>query len=665
MAGTLRGGMAGINDESRIVEEVEGITGESMFLTRGILVQRPVVATTVQSEDLHSSINDALGAEPEDIDIQDFNFNPQGIELVATLTPAPIALDPDPTGVPDPQPWGVMDFQIQTYPNPEGAYDNPGGFSQWVAVDDEFFIDFGGDFDWGYGGYGGFLEAIVFEAMDDTINEALVGRLFQQEINMDEQTLFSARGQFLGRYDGSDMSMSATGVGTWFDTDLEGLFYWGDPFGETASLYSYDLAPVGFDWGYVGIGLMEPHIRLGVVMGAASYVSGGPGSDAFMWRTLTSDAVPGSGDLFPGEPRGFSGGIWKQGIMDGISVGLVEDFQGSITSFGITVGDVVGGYFENIDEEDTVAFLADSILVEVPVTSLSGAVNLTQVRDTTDFEQLAENGGNIMIEGILSSEVYFQTFPDFGVWESYMHGTGLDSDQWIVRLIDEDPPFGVSWVQAYGTRNTVKHELSGKAAGAWVEFDTTGVIGGEIKGTFNPNNWQAVVLGSYLETTQFMTMVGTEVGREQLKQLDIPAVEIGRTSLSYENFSAETLQSVNMNDVVFFAHSAGADPRVFATSDVNGTFAAPPLPGHSVNLTGAHGVSADFTINTFGISQATPWDASVRGGGTYTGTGGMTTTQPIWMEGGAAGEVGTSNTFTGTAAGVAGTGTNPYPTPAP
>jgi len=283
-AGILRGPTMGFHDE---------VSG--MFLTRGTLVPRPVVPTTILPTDLHSSINDALGAEPDDIDIQDFSFNPQGIDLVATVTPAPIALDPDPTGSSDPQPWGVMDFQIQTYPNSEGAYNNPGGHLQLAALDDDFRLDFGGDFNWGYGGYGSIIEGVVLEAFDDAINESLVGRYMEAEINMDELTLFSARGQFFGRYDGSDMSMSATGVGTWFETDLEGLFYWGDPFGETASLYSYDLTPVGSDLGHVGIGVIEPHIRLGVVLGAAFYgKSGGPGSDAFMWRTVTSDAVPTS-----------------------------------------------------------------------------------------------------------------------------------------------------------------------------------------------------------------------------------------------------------------------------------------------------------------------------------------------------------------------------------
>jgi len=419
-----------------------------------------------------------------------------------------------------------------------------------------------------------------------------------------------------------------------------------------------------------------------LAIGGADYNLTGPGSDAFLWRTLISDAYPqdfgeGGWSLSPLDPLAFTGGIWKQGTMDGATIGLVEDVvlvDGTPTNtiLGIATGQVLGQYFENVEDfqdpshiaaDADALFVADAFMTTIPVVTTSYGSYYRVRSEFENFGQLPTNGGNIIVDGIVGSEIHYSGVEGFGVWESYMHGTGLDSDEWYVRLIDEHPT-SVHWVEAFGDRHTTVNEISGQAPGAWVELGSTGVIGGEIKGTFNPNNWQAVALGAYLETSQFLGMQATTEGQAQLQQLNIPSVEIGRTSLSYENLTAETLQSVNMNDVVFFAYSTGGDPRVFASNDVNGTFAAPPLPGHSVSLTGAHGVNADFTINTFGISPETPWDASVRGDGTYTGTGGMTTTQPIWMEGGAAGTVGTSNTFTGTAAGVAGVGANPH-APAP
>ncbi|MBW2020789.1 MAG: hypothetical protein JRI65_12485 [Deltaproteobacteria bacterium] len=89
-----------------------------------------------------------------------------------------------------------------------------------------------------------------------------------------------------------------------------------------------------------------------------------------------------------------------------------------------------------------------------------------------------------------------------------------------------------------------------------------------------------------------------------------------------------------MNDVTFFAYSTGADPRIWATSGVGGSFinGGPSTSGPAVPLSGG-GLNANFQINRWDTGQ---WGANVDGSGTLnrTDVGG---TVDIQFNGGAAG----------------------------
>ena len=145
-----------------------------------------------------------------------------------------------------------------------------------------------------------------------------------------------------------------------------------------------------------------------------------------------------------------------------------------------------------------------------------------------------------------------------------------------------------------------------------------------------------------METTQFLNMVRDNPAA--LQALNIPSVEIGRASLT----GSSSILNVHMNDVTFFAYSTGASPRIWATSNVGGTYSATPTPGHTVGLSGG-GLNANFGVNNW---NANKWGANVNGSGALqrTDVGGQTN---IRFNGAAAGQYGNGN-FSGTGAGVAG-----------
>lgn len=171
----------------------------------------------------------------------------------------------------------------------------------------------------------------------------------------------------------------------------------------------------------------------------------------------------------------------------------------------------------------------------------------------------------------------------------------------------------------------------------------TGVMGGQLKGTFNPADatWQAVASGAYLETKQFMNMVANGQ-TDALQKLNIPCIQVGKATLE----GSSSLLNVKMKDVTFFAYSTGASPKIWATSNITGSYSGNPLPGHAVNLSGG-GLNASMTMNNWANRQ---WGASVAGLGVLnrTDVGG---TANVTFQGAAAGNYG-NGALAGTGSGT-------------
>ena len=143
-----------------------------------------------------------------------------------------------------------------------------------------------------------------------------------------------------------------------------------------------------------------------------------------------------------------------------------------------------------------------------------------------------------------------------------------------------------------------------------------------------------------------MDMVATPMGKQILAGLNIPSIEIGRANLS----GISSKLDVHMNDVTFFSYSTGADPRIWATNNVGGTYVEIPDIGHTVNLSGG-GLNAKFKVNRWGSNK---WGANITDGIgilNRTDVGGIVN---ISFKGGAAGAYTgtTSGDFSGTATGV-------------
>jgi hypothetical protein len=248
---------------------------------------------------------------------------------------------------------------------------------------------------------------------------------------------------------------------------------------------------------------------------------------------------------------------------------------------------------------------------------------------------------------------------DWGIWRLTSAGTftGTSSDQWsyILGGIGDGSRFldGVIAGDRWSGSDRVLH---GNVAASWVDMSsavpTTGILVGETLGTFNPaalSTWQAVSSGAWLETTKFLQMASTAAGQATLQQLNIPAYEIGSANLSGSVTGANGV-SVDMNNVRFFAPTAGGRPTIWATGNVTGTYSGVPvgvgIPMTQTGGTNTASIAGNLNMQSFNANQ---WRATFSS--TVTSVVGGSNVQ---IFGGAAGSYtgSGSGTLSGTAAGT-------------
>jgi hypothetical protein len=322
------------------------------------------------------------------------------------------------------------------------------------------------------------------------------------------------------------------------------------------------------------------------------------------------------------------------------------------TGLGI-VADTYGGY--NL-EGGLEMWMAEGVFV--PILLKTPTVYTDVYPEYYDFyvDQYygAFNGGGTIAMG--DNEGYSGNLYDvladmpepWGIWANIQFGTysGTTSDDWLMLAMDQEEDFSSThWLQMVGDTWS-EGDIAADVAGAWITVGMgTGVIGGELVGTFDPvaYTWQAIATGSYIDTPRFLDMVANNP--EALEALNIPYIEVGRTNLSYEGTTGN-LQSVYMNDVMFFAYSDDASPKIWATGDVNGTTTTAIAVDDSATLSGTDFGAVDFTVNYSDGFVDGSWGASVSGAGTVGG-------HDINITGGAAGTINSTTDFSGTGAGIA------------
>ncbi|OQB35386.1 MAG: hypothetical protein BWY09_02325 [Candidatus Hydrogenedentes bacterium ADurb.Bin179] len=243
----------------------------------------------------------------------------------------------------------------------------------------------------------------------------------------------------------------------------------------------------------------------------------------------------------------------------------------------------------------------------------------------------------------------------WGVWSTDFFGTYTSAthDRWLGEIATPEPvgeqpvPTKQMGATIYGDP-WENNRLAGGVLGHWASVDAAlaGITFGKLIGTFDPNSYtyQATAVGGFLETAQYLAMTNSQSGRETLRSINIPCVEVGIASLSGTTGDL----TVNMNDAKFFAFSTGQVPHIWATNSVNGNFTNTQPLNTTVNLAGS-GLTADFTVKNWntGTNQ---WMATVTNGQGGITNGGANV-QNLQFRGAAAGNI-SGNSFSGTASGV-------------
>lgn len=260
------------------------------------------------------------------------------------------------------------------------------------------------------------------------------------------------------------------------------------------------------------------------------------------------------------------------------------------------------------------------------------------------------DGGTISIDNYVSEHYSLYTSNrELAIWKNQLFGSySSPTASWTLST------GAVDWGSYYsGTLSTgswsVSNQIIGTTYGYGADISTakTWISVGETLGTYeNSQYWQAVQIGLNLETRKFLEMAGKIPGTPNLAALqamNIPCVEVGRTTLSG---SGNNFTTLSMNDVIFFASSALAKPTIWATGSVTGDYTAPPSIGTAIDLTSA-GFSANFTFQGWNTSNG-KWIATVDGG-----SGGFNGSTSFWGASAGTGASSGSGSITGTASGVA------------
>jgi len=357
---------------------------------------------------------------------------------------------------------------------------------------------------------------------------------------------------------------------------------------------------------------------------------------------------------------GSAGGVWHSGVIEGE---ILMDWIGQDGSAGVLTGDMAGSYAaDGIWQSNWVSL--DTIQLSAAGTATYNSSDpipdpKVMYYDSSAGRTFNAGGGTIQIlnpDGGFVGGFISVPGVNWGIYRGEVNGTftGTVADNWKMSVefrTPKDPPFErYHWAELYGSQWS-GDKISGKFAGAWINFTSavSGVMGGKLYGEYDPldysNIWDLVIGGTMIDTNKFLEMVGEIGGTPNVAALDklkIPRFEIGRTNLAGNNGNL----NVAMNNVIFFAYTAGQSPSIWAAKSVSGTYSDNPATGDQVLLNGAGFSSVAFNVERWAGSAGDKWAAKVNGSGTVGG-------YSVNMKGGAAGSIDSSTNFSGTGAGVA------------
>ncbi|MBI9082518.1 MAG: FecR domain-containing protein [Desulfobacterales bacterium] len=417
-------------------------------------------------------------------------------------------------------------------------------------------------------------------------------------------------------------------------------------------------------------GSADPEILL---MGTANGNRADTG--VFYTQVYSRDFAQGTRTAYEGGAySGFLGGIMNGDFLNAHLAALYMDDAGH-TGFLLS-DDVFGGIYREID-----MFAMAGTVQRVQVSDSPLGISDVTFADNIGFDAIyidsygggfynassGPTGGiNLYPDGLGYGGGGAVYSPDagLGAWAMTQFGSvpggSTVTDDWGLQLSGDTHQFvvdGIEWPDAGGL-------VSGNVAGAWVDLDhaVTGVTGGLLKGTFDPDasTWQAVLGGVNIETSKFMELIENTDGQAILQALNVPSFEVGQINLNQVSGgigSTGEISGVAMTGVTFFANQSGGTPAIWATDKVSGNYIDNPINAEAM-LTGG-GLSVNFQVNHWNSGQ---WGATINGDGTPTGVatnGNAMDGTAITMTGAAAGAIdknlagGTAvGEFSGTSAGV-------------
>jgi hypothetical protein len=426
----------------------------------------------------------------------------------------------------------------------------------------------------------------------------------------------------------------------------------GSPFTDGASNYDGGInALMGSDTSLWGTG--QSYAAPLTIIG--SYSASGVNPHIFSIPAYSYNYVTGANTTYDGGAyKGYLKGIDINKTMEAVFGGLYIAPDGSA---GYLKGSASGNIFPNIG-----------------MFEMSGSIYTVQLSNTGTIFQLSALESMIPSDETIGTinTFKFNTFPQaqynyqenrmgisnyWGLWESSLSGiysgSVMPSGEWNWSMEYSDSPSYPTKVIAHEAsftpENTGKFTgLSYGYAANIISAPFTAISVGDIKGTFDPagNTFRAVQMGAWLRTAKFLEMVADTTaggGRDKLKQLNIPAIEVGRATLTG---SGNGFTNLSMTDTIFFASATGDKAQLWATGNVSGAYSTMPYTNTPIPLSDGSGRSANFTFRNWDTASG-KWLSSING------TGGFNGSTTFRGAGAGTGATTAAGTITGTAAGIA------------
>ncbi|MBF0566777.1 MAG: hypothetical protein HQK89_16245 [Nitrospirae bacterium] len=161
---------------------------------------------------------------------------------------------------------------------------------------------------------------------------------------------------------------------------------------------------------------------------------------------------------------------------------------------------------------------------------------------------------------------------------------------------------------------------------------SSGISSVNALGVYGTNTLDVIFSEIMLETPQYLFLACNDStgatcspvaqNTAKLGYLNLPAVEVGTTSLSGGIIAGSDYMNIIMQNVHFFAPSTGARPTVFATGNIAGNYQLGAFLAQSGNIgviplsdgKGANGIILSFAMNNFNVAGKI-WNAVLAGSG--------------------------------------------------